>query len=334
MMSENPAETWQKQLSYDPIPALLAAENKAIVYFAKRDLLNEKVGPVSHIWELPEPEKILQKLHDDGRWAKMEAEKPVYPPYHYKLVDIFKEFRILVEQYAFTKNHPAIPILAEFLFSCQTKEGDIRGFIGNQYAPYYTGYILSLLIIAGYKDDPRVETGLNWLLSVRQIDGGWTIPMLTHKLDKEARHKLTTEFTEPLQTDRTKPFSHNWTDMALRALVVHPVYRKFQGVVAAGRLLKSSLFKPDNYTSYQDVHYWTRFTFWWPNLLTALESLRPLRFPAADPDIKKALDWFTQNQQPDGLWKIEQDKEIKESQKEEQLWLSLRICRMLKKYWG
>ena len=158
--------------------------------------------------------------------------------------------------------------------------------------------------------------------------------MLTHKLDKATQNKITSEFAEPLQTDRTQPFSHNWTDMALRALVVHPVYRKFQGVVAAGRLLKSSLFKPDNYGSYHDPAYWTRFTFWWPNLLTALESLRPLRFPATDPDIKKALDWFIENQQADGLWKIEQDKEIKDSQKEEQLWLSLRICRMLKKYWG
>ena len=109
---------------------------------------------------------------------------------------------------------------------------------------------------------------------------------------------------------------------------------KFQGVVAAGRLLKSSLFKPDNYGSYHDAAYWTRFTFWWPNLLTALESLRPLRFPNTDPDIRNALNWFTENQQPDGLWKIEQDKEVKNSQKADQLWLSLRICRMLKKYWG
>jgi hypothetical protein len=247
-------------------------------------------------------------------------------------VETLKNFRVLVEEYAFTSTHPAIVKAAGFLFTFQTKEGDFRGFIGNQYAPYYTGYLISLLIMAGYKDDPHVEKGLNWLLSIRQTDGGWKIPMLTHKLDKQTQNRITSQYAEPLQPDRTQPFSHNWTDMALRALVVHPVYRKFQGVLAAGRLLKSSLFKPDNYGSYHSPDYWTRFTFWWPNLLTALESLRPFRFSINDPDIKKGLDWFVENQQPDSLWKIEQDKETKDSQKEDQLWLSLRICRMLKKY--
>jgi len=333
-MSDNLKPAWLKQLRYDPLPALLEAKNPAIVYFTRREMLGEKAGAISDVWALPEAQKILAKQALDGSWIRAGKNKEIYPPNHYALVETFKNFRILVEEYAFTKNHPAIPKAVEFLFTFQTKEGDFRGFIGNQYAPYYTGYLLSLLIMAGYKDDPRVENGLNWLLSVRQIDGGWTIPMLTHKLDKATQNKITSEFAEALQPDRTKPFSHNWTDMALRAFVVHPVYRKFQGIVAAGRLLKSSLFKPDNYGSYHDPAYWTRFTFWWPNLLTALESLRPLRFPATDPDIKKALDWLIENQQPDGLWKIEQDKEIKDSQKEEQLWLSLRICRMLKKYRG
>jgi hypothetical protein len=333
-MTDNTAQNWQKQLHHDPIPNLLAAKNQAIVYFTKHVLLGEKVEPVSHIWELPEVKKILDKQQPDGSWKRTGKDKDVFPPNHYTLVETFKNFRQLIEEYAFTKTHPAIPKAAEFFFTFQTKDGDFRGFIGNQYAPYYTGYLLSLLIMAGYSSDPRVEKGLNWLLSMRQIDGGWTIPMLTHKLDKATQNQITSRFAEPIQPDRAQPFSHNWTDMALRAFVVHPVYRKFQGIVAAGRLLKSSLFQPDNYSSYRDVAYWTRFTFWWPNLLTALESLRPLRFPATDPDIKKALDWFVENQQKDGLWKIEQDKEIKDNQKEEQLWLSLRICRLLKKYFG
>jgi len=332
-MSEKSTPIWREKLYTDPIPTLLAAENKAIVYFTRRELLGEKVEPISYVWELPQPQKILKKQQEDGSWARA-VKKEAYPPNHYALVEAFKQFRILVEEYAFTKDHDAIAKAAEFLFSFQTAEGDIRGFIGNQYAPYYTGYLLSLLIMAGYQDDPRIEKGLNWLLSVRQTDGGWTIPMLTHKLDKVTQNKITSEFAEPLQTDRSQPFSHNWTDMALRAFIVHPVYRKFQGIVAAGRLLKSSLFKPDNYTSYQNPSYWTRFTFWWPNLLTALESLRPLRFPATDPDIKKALDWFLEHQEKDGIWKIEQDKEINPKDEEARLWLGLRICRMLKKYWG
>jgi hypothetical protein len=333
-MSEKPKQNWQKQLYTDPVPALLASENEAIIYFTKHVLLGEKVEPVSYVWNLPEAQKIIGKQQADGSWQRTAKGKEVYPPNHYALVETFKQFRILVEEYAFTKAHPAIPKTAEFLFSFQTKEGDFRGFLANQYAPYYTGYLLSLLIMAGYKDDPRIENGLNWLLSMRQIDGGWTIPILTHQLDPAARNKLTSEFAEPLQPDRSKPFSHNWTDMALRAFVVHPVYRKFQGVVAAGRLLKSSLFKPDNYTSYQAASYWTRFTFWWPNLLTALESLRPLRFPITDPEIKKGLDWFIEHQYKDGLWNIETNKEPNPKDAAARFWLGLRICRLLKKYYG
>jgi hypothetical protein len=56
-----------------------------------------------------------------------------------------------------------------------THEGDIRGMLGNQYAPYYTGAMLSLLIKAGFAHDPRIEKGMRWLLKMRQDDGGWVI---------------------------------------------------------------------------------------------------------------------------------------------------------------
>jgi len=80
---------------------------------------------------------------------------------------------------------------AEYIFSFQTPEGDIRGFIGNQYATYYTGYILALLIQAGYVDDPRVEKGMQWLLEMRQNDGGWTVPILTHHFDGRTMYIFT-----------------------------------------------------------------------------------------------------------------------------------------------
>ena len=323
---------WRRHLRIDPIPVLLASQNKAIGFFTKRDLLNENVEPIDFVWNLPESQKILRKQQADGSWKKSGNNPAVYPPNHHSLVETFKNFRTLVEKFQFTKSHPSIPEAADFLFSFQTPEGDIRGFIGNQYATYYTGYVLSLLIKAGYETDPRTENGMQWLLSMRQNDGGWTVPFLTHEYDRETWLKLTSQYMEPVEPDRTKPFSHNATDMVLRAFVVHPVYRKSKEAKAVGTLLKSRFFKPDVYTSYQHPRYWTRFAFWWPNLLTALESLSFLGFTKVDPDIKKGLDWFMENQQPDGLWKIESDKEIKPKDAEERLWLGLRICGMLKRY--
>jgi hypothetical protein len=97
--------------------------------------------------------------------------------------------------------------------------------------------------------------------------------MLTHTLDRKTQNRITSEFAEPLQPDRTKPFSHNWTDMVLRAFTAHPQYRQSKEAKAAGVLLKTRFFQPDVYSSYQSPKYWTRFAFWWPNLLTSLASI-------------------------------------------------------------
>jgi hypothetical protein len=324
---------WRKQLRVDPVPVLLAAQNKAIVVFTRRDLLDEQVEAISSIWNLSEPQKILRKQQADGSWKKSGVNPTIYPPNHHSLIETFKNFRILIERYRFTKDHPEIPKAAEFLFSFQTPQGDIRGFIGNQYATYYTGYILALLIKAGCVNDPRIEKGMRWLLSIRQGDGGWTIPFLTQGYDRKMWLKLSSTFMEPRAPNRTQPFSHNWTDMVLRAFAVHPQYRHSKEAKSAGVLLKSSFFQPDAYTSYQHRRYWTRFLFWWPNLLTALDSLALLGFTEEDPDIKQGLDWFIVNQQPDGLWKLESDKAVKAKDIAERLWLGLAVSRVLKRYY-
>lgn len=326
-------QNWRKQLRIDTVPVLLGSQDEALVYFTKRDLLNEPVAPISFVWGLPEPQKIIRKQQADGSWEKAGKKNDIYPPYHHTLVATFKRFRILVEKYRFTRDHPAAMKAAEFLFSFQTKEGDIRGFIGNQYATYYTGYVLSLLIKAGYEDNPRVERGMQWLLSIRQADGGWTIPILTHKFDRDTQYKLTSQYMEPVAPDRAKPFSHNWTDMVLRAFAAHSAYRQSGEASAAGALLKSRFFQPDAYSSYQSPKYWTRFAVWWPNLLTALDSLWLLGFSKDDPDIKKGLNWFIEHQETDGLWKLESGKAISPRDTEERLWLGLAICRLLKRYY-
>jgi len=328
------AGSWRRQLRFDTIPILLNSLNKAVVYFTSRDLLNERVEPIYYVWGLPEVQKLLKKQGEDGAWEKAGKDKDVYPPYHHSLVETYKRFRLLTERYEFNKEHPAIAKAAEFLFTCQTPDGDIRGFIGNQYATYYTGYILALLIKAGYEDDHRVEKGLRWLLSMRHDDGGWTVPVLTVRYNRQTWLKLTSRYMETVQPDRAKLFSHTATDMVLRGFAAHPEYRKSTDAKAAGALLKSRFFRPDAYTSYQSPKYWTRFVFWWPNLLTALDSLASLGFTKDDADISRALRWFIENQEPDGLWKLESGKAINPRDTEERQWLGLLVCRMLKSYYA
>ena len=246
-----------------------------------------------------------------------------------------------MERYGLTREHPQAEKAADFLFSCQTQDGDFRGFLANQYATYYSGAILALLILAGYADDPRTEKAFQWLLGMRQDDGGWTIPILTHKLDWRTQYRLTSEYADPLEPNRSKPFSHNWTGMVLRAFAVHPKYRRSEEAARAANLLKSRFFQPDAYTSYQSASYWLRFEhpFWWNNLLAAMDSLSLIGLPRDDRQIQQALTWFIDHQEENGTWKSyyqkqgEKEKDTLEARKTK-LWVSLAVCRILKRFLG
>jgi hypothetical protein len=326
---------WLDEFKHSPLDALTSTRNEAVKYFAKRDLLGEDTGPVETVWELPEVDKILRKQRSDGSWGP-EKEKGVYPPGHKRLVGTFKALRTLVRRYGFTRKHGVAAGAAEYLFGWQTAAGDFRGFIGDQYATYYTGETLAVLTLCGYGDDPRIHRGLDWLISMRQRDGGWTVPILTHRYDRETGRRIVAEPSTPVEPDRSKPFSHNWTDMALRAFAIHPGYHRREEALHAAALLKTRFFKPDTYTSYRDPGYWVRFQFWWPNIVTSLDSLSRMGFSMGDPDIKKALGWLVEHQRGDGLWDTSYMKDRKPRDtpltRERELWLALDICRVFKRF--
>jgi hypothetical protein len=324
-------------LRHDPVTPLMSADDPALTYHVRRELLGEDVEPARTLWTPPEVTKLLRRQDDNGSFRYPGRQPPVYPAHHYALLETWKQFRVLVEQYAFTREHPAGRQAAEFLLSCQTPAGDIRGMIANQYATYYTGAILGLLIKAGYGTDPRVERGLRWLLDMRQDDGGWTIPLLTHKLNRAEMYRLTSEYAEPLEPDRGKPFSHNWTGMVLRGFAAHSRHRRSRPVRAAAELLKTRFFQPDVYGSYRAADYWVRFQypFWWNHLVAALDSLSLIGVPANDPDIQRGLRWLIERQQRDGLWKLSYAKRGGASPtraRSMQLWVTLAICRIFRRY--
>lgn len=325
---------WRAGLKHDPLPVLLASGDEALRFFARRDLLDEVTGPVQRLWELPGALKLLRKQLPDGSWPPPAAAR--HPAVNHYLIETWRQFRFLVEMYGFTQEHPQARAAAEYLFSCQTEEGDIRGILANQYATYYTGAIMALLIRTGYADDPRIEKGFQWLLHMRQDDGGWTIPILTQKMDRATQYRLTSEFAEPLQPDRSRPFSHNWTGMILRAFAAHPLYCHSGAARSAADLLKTRIFQPDAYSSYRDPGYWIRFEFpfWWNNLVAALDSLSLIGLSRDDPHMRQAVNWLIDHQLEDGLWRINYAKgEDKETPKSRQmrLWITLAVCRVLKR---
>ena len=327
-------ENWLNLLTFVPISTLENKGNSAIRYFVERDLLDLDVDSIQKLWVLPEPIKILKKQLLDGSWPR--TDKKQHPAVKHQLFDTWRAVNELVGKYGFTRKNLQLEKAAEFLFSCQTEDGDFRGILANQYATYYTGAILATIIQAGYEEDPRVEKCFQWLLSMRQDDGGWSIPMITHKFDRQTQYQLQAEHLPAVEPDRSKPFSHNWTGMILRAFAVHPSYRHLKEAKQASELLKSRFFQADVYSSLQEAHYWVRFEypFWWNNLVSALDIMIKMEASYNDPQIERAINWLVEHQQPDGLWKLNyySDSPEKSNQQtiERKLWVSLAICRILK----
>lgn len=324
---------WCDFLSVDPTPALLDQEDGAIKYFVKRDLVGEQVPSVEDLWDLSETQHLLAKQRADGSWKYPGSTKKYEDQQNYALLETFRNLRILVDKYEFTREQSAIQDAASYVFSCQTEEGDIRGILGNQYMPYYHGAILGLLVEAGYLEDEEIRLGLDWLLFMRQEDGGWLIPAQT-----VPSKERTSEFWigSPIPPDRSQPLSHLATGMALRAFSAHPDYRQLPEVSAAGNALKSRFFKPDKYNDRKATSYWFKFQFpfWWNNLLTALDTLAKLGFTREDPEIAAGLDWFIQNQEVSGLWSTGYGSGNKDKAAENQRWVGLAICRVMKQYYG
>jgi hypothetical protein len=299
--------------------------------------VNEEVGPVELLGELPQVQMLLKKQQADGSWRYPGQNRQLRPETNYDLLETFRSLGQLVQKQGFDRRHPAIERAASYLFSCQTEEGDIRGILGTQYMPYYHSMITGLLIEAGYGDDPRVIQGLEWLLSMRQDDGGWIVPLQAVSARWRTREMWS---ARPVPPDRSRPHAHMATGMVLRAFAVHPRYRHRPEVQGAAECLKSRFFQADRYGDRKAPLYWTKFQypFWWNNILTALDALSLLGFPPEDQDIQSGLKWFIQHQQESGLWRTGYEqakrKEMSTKEMEAMLWVGLAVCRVFKRFYG
>jgi hypothetical protein len=322
-------KSWLNQLRYNPLPLLLESPNQAINYFTRRDLLDEKIVTQPDFTAIPVVNKLLRQQQSNGSWRYL-ADKGEQQS-NYDQLETYRNHGILVEKYGLTSSNSAIKKAAEFLFTFQTPAGDFRGIYGNQYTPNYTAGIMEIIIKCGYADDKRITTGFEWLMSTRQNDGGWAIPLRTRKLKMD-----NASFTaHTIETDKNMPVSHMVTRVVIRAFAAHPHYRKLKEARKAAKLLSSKLLLKDNYpTDRGAIEYWFKFTypFWFTDLISVLDSLSYMGFNPEEQQISKALDWFRENQQPDGRWTLKILKQA--SDHDTALWLHLAICRVFKKFYG
>lgn len=318
---------WQSVLKHDPLPRLLTTDNEAVAFFARRDLLEESEERPDALWDLSKARRLVSRQGPNGSWKYPGGNPKIRSFENYDQIETFRNLGYLVEIFGFDKTSSVIVGAAEFLLSFQTSQGDIRGILGNQYTPYYSAAILELLMKAGYAEDPRIEKVFQWLRSARQDDGGWAIPLRTRKKNLG----IIASHGPPLEPDRSKPFSHLVTGVVLRAYAAHERHRTSPEAVVAGKLLLSRFFKRDRYPDRSSSDFWLRFTypFWFTDLISATDSLSKIGFSLDEPEMERAIEWFISQQQDTGLWKLKTLKN--ERSWDTDLWLSLAICRIIKR---
>lgn len=292
---------WRSFFEIDIVPRLIGSADLALSTQSQRALLDEapSMGPVHGSKPVL---TLLRKQGEDGRW-RFRSPRTVVPSLdNNDQVETYRSLGLLIELYGLDSGHEAIRKAAEFVLAHQTEEGDIRGIYGHQYTPNYTAGFLELFAKAGMAGDERVRLGLEWLLSARQEDGGWAVPLRTRgvRLDAAAMR------SPPVQADLTRPSSQMATGVVLRAFACHPEYRSRREVMDAARRFKTCILKKDAYPDRGGVEYWERcsFPFWFTDAVSALDTLTQLDFSASDPDVRRTLEWLRGRQRPDGTFKL------------------------------
>ncbi len=303
------------------IKTLLDTRNESLIVFTKRILLGEEVHP-EDLWNLPRVRKILKNQQPNGSWIYPNKKATLRSPTNYNQYQTYKTVAELIEFCGLNKNHDAIKKAAEYLFSFQTKEGEFRGMYGNQYSPNYSASIKEFLIKAGY-DGTRIEKSLNWLLKIRQDDGGWAIPLRTRNRELEALNEKQT-----IEPNTARPFSHLITGIVLRPFSLIASYR---GTVAeAGTLLANRVFTRDKYPDRNGVEYWTKFTFpyHWTDILSTIDTLTLLGIND-HPKIKEIKRWFDKHKKENGIYDVSVMAGAK--YKDVEYWITLHYLKVLKR---
>lgn len=277
---------------------------------------------------IPVVKSYLQRQQPNGSWRYPGGGRTyLRSAENYDQLETYRVLGELVEKYAMDKTNPSIERAVEYLFSVQTDKGDFRGIYGTQYSPNYSAGIMELLIKTGYADDPRIKKGFHWLLSLRQNDCGWAIPLRTNGMNLT---RTVLNSTDLIQPNCDKSFSHLVTGIVLRAFAAHPEYRKTTEVWHAGALLASRLFKPDTYPDRRTVAYWEHisFPFWFTDAVSALDSLSLLEFTSTQKPIADALDWIVRRQQDDSGFNL---KIVRGKDLDSRLWICFAVCRIFQR---
>jgi hypothetical protein len=78
---------WKSVLCHDPMPPLQTWPDPALTYIAQRDLLEEPLGPIEDLWELPQARRLVKRQRADGFWRFLCKPDQPAPQANYNLLE-------------------------------------------------------------------------------------------------------------------------------------------------------------------------------------------------------------------------------------------------------
>jgi len=332
---------WKSLLKADPTDWLLEKENPSVRYFTLTDILEksendpEVKGAKGEIMETGVVPKILGKQQDEGYW---EAPENFYIRSKYK--GTVWQLIILAELRADGKDE-RIRKACEFILENSQDRGSggfsyLRAETGGGWhggvLPCLTGNIVWSLIRFGYLEDPRVQQGINWIVTYQRFDDAI----------KEAPKGWSYDKRERCWGKHT---CHMGVVKALKAMAEIPVNKRSEDVKntiekGAEYMLKHHIHKRSHDLSRVSKPSWLQFGFplmWNTDALEILGILTKLGY--RDPRMQEALDLVISKQDDQGRWKLESTFNGRFQVNIEQKggpskWITLNALRVLKRLYS
>lgn len=183
--------------------------------------------------------------------------------------------------------------MANFMLSSQTEDGAIFDLAladtpkaePKMVALHFQGWALAALSRAGFEADPRVDKGFQFLLSIRQDDGGWAWRGV--RTDSAAR-----------------PSSHLVTGMVLRAFAASKERRSSREARRAAELLATRFLQPDRYEDRKAPSHWENLIEprYYTDVLDALDAITSIGLGKENSGVRTAEAYLRSRQSRDGLW--------------------------------
>lgn len=325
--------TWKAVLNGDPIPWLLEPDpdNPGVRYFALQELLDwpeddpEVQAARAAIMTTGPVSAILDAQYPDGYWVKPGGG---YSP----------KYRSTVWQIIFLAELGADPADERVQRGCEyllSHSIAANGAFSALQKPVPSGCVLCLngnLLYAlqrlGYRDDPRVQTALDWLAraitgEIRYLKSGTTGPYFACSANEG----------QPCAWGANK---------AMKALIAVPLERctpALQRAIEVGAefLLSRDPAMADYPYTKRVSSTWFKFGFpltYWSDVLETTSVLLELGY-GDDPRLSNALQFILSKQDAQGCWKLENAlsgkmwADIGEKGKPSK-WVTLRALRVLK----